>query len=101
MAVANLDLQDLNTLLLSYERQHRDLDKRISDLTIISLNIHKTASKVDPDLIASGAYMRYDNAEADLKTAREKFKAIEDKLKYIRELINKDTSNTPFTIGQF
>lgn len=51
MVSANLDLQDLNTLLTSYTKEYRELEKYIGYLTLVTLRISETASKVDPDII--------------------------------------------------
>lgn len=90
MASANLDLQDLNTLLTSYTKEYRELEKYIGDLTLVTLRISETASKVDPDIIKCGAYMRPTTVKVDLNAAKEKIKVIENKLQYIHELIDKD-----------
>lgn len=94
MASANLDLQDLNALLTSYTKKYRELEKYIGDLNLVILRINQTASNVEPDIINCGAYMRPKTAEVDLNAAKEKIKVIENKLKYIHELIDKDTATS-------
>lgn len=37
MAMANLDLQDLNALLKSYVNEYHELEKNIGDLQLINL----------------------------------------------------------------
>lgn len=93
MASANLDLQDLNTLLTSYTKEYRELEKYIGDLNLVILHINQTASNVEPDIIKCGAYMRPKTAEVDLNAAKEKLKVLENKLQYIHELIDKDIAD--------
>ena len=57
MASANLDIQDLNTLLTSYTKEYRELEKYIDDLNLVIQRINQTTSKVEPDIIKCGAYM--------------------------------------------
>lgn len=83
MAMANLDRQDLNRLLTSYIKEHQELEKYIGDLTLVTLRISETASKVDPDIIKCGAYMRPTTVKVDLNAAKEKIKVIENKLKIV------------------
>lgn len=93
MAMANLDIQDLNTLLKSYTKEYHELEKRIGDLNLILLHIHQTTAAVEPDIIKCGAYMRPKTAEVDLNAAKEKLKVLENKLQYIHELIDKDIAD--------
>lgn len=93
MASANLDLQDLNTLLTSYTKEYRELEKYIGDLELVILRINQTKSEVEPDIIKCGAYMRPKTAEVDLNNAKEKMKVLENKLQYIHELIDKDIAD--------
>lgn len=99
MAMVNLDRQDLNRLLTSYTKEHRELEKYIGDLTLVTLRINETASKVDPDIIKCGAYMRPKTAEVDLNAAKEKLKVLENKLQYIHELIDKDIADAESIAG--
>lgn len=96
MASANLDLQDLNALLTSYTKEYRELEKYIGDLNLVILRINQTASKVEPDIINCGAYMR-----VDLNAAKEKLKVLENKLQYIHELIDNDTATSTLMTEQF
>lgn len=99
MAIANLDFQDLNTLLTSYTKEYHELEKYIGDLNIVILHINQTASEVEPDVIKCGAYMRPKTAEVDLNAAKEKLKVLENKLQYIHKLI--DNENTTSRTGDF
>ena len=101
MASANLDLQDLNALLTSYTKEYRELEKYIGDLNLVILHINQTASKVEPDVIKCGAYMRPKMAEVDLNAAKEKLKVLENKLKYIHELIDNDTATSTLMTEHF
>nr|DAO96831.1 MAG TPA: hypothetical protein [Caudoviricetes sp.] len=95
MAMANLDIQDLNTLLNAYANEHHELEKNIGDLQLINLRIHQTAAQVtDPDVITCGAYMRSKTAEVDLNKAKEKLKVLENKLQYIHELIDNEIATS-------
>lgn len=94
MAIANLDRQDLNTLLTSYAKEYRELEKYIGDLKLVILRINQTKSEVEPDIIKCGAYMRPKTAEVDLNAAKEKLKVLENKLQYIHELIDKDIAES-------
>ena len=99
MAMANFDRQDLNTLLASYTKEYRELEKYIGDLNLVILRISQTASKVEPDIIKCGAYMRPKTAEVDLNAAKEKLKVLENKLQYIHELIDKDITESESIAG--
>ena len=94
MASANLDLQDLNTLLTSYTKEYHELEKYIGDLNLVILRINQTKSKVEPDIIKCGAYMRPKTAEVDLNAAKEKLKVLENKLQYIHELIDNEIATS-------
>ena len=99
MTMANLDRQDLNTLLASYTKEYHELEKHIGDLNLIVLRIHQTAAVVEPDIIKCGAYMRPKTAEVDLNAAKEKLKVLENKLQYIHELIDKDITDAESIAG--
>lgn len=99
MASANLDLQDLNTLLTSYTKEYRELEKYIGDLKLVILRINQTKSEVEPDIIKCGVYMRPKTAEVDLNNAKEKLKVLENKLQYIHKLI--DNENATSRTGDF
>ncbi len=99
MAMANLDRQDLNTLLASYTKEYHELEKYIGDLNLIVLRIYQTAAVVEPDIIKCGAYMRPKTAEVDLNVAKEKLKVLENKLQYIHELIDKDIADAESIAG--
>lgn len=100
MAMANLDLQDLNALLKSYVNEYHELEKNIGDLQLINLHINQAASQVtDPDVITCGAYMRSKTTEVDLNNAKEKLKVLENKLQYIHKLI--DNENATSRTGDF
>lgn len=100
MAMANLDLQDLNALLKSYVNEYHELEKNIGDLQLINLHIHQAASQVtDPNVITCGAYMRSKTTEVDLNNAKEKLKVLENKLQYIHKLI--DNKNATSRTGDF
>lgn len=99
MAMANLDRQDLNTLLASYTKEYHELEKYIGDLNLVILRINQTESSVEPDIIKCGAYMRPKTAEVDLNAAKEKLKVLENKLQYIHELIDKDIADAESIAG--
>lgn len=94
MTMANLDRQDLNTLLASYIEEHRKLEKYVHDLTLITIRMGEITPRVDPDIIECGAYVRPKTAKVDLNAAKEKIKVIENKLQYIHELIDKDIAES-------
>lgn len=90
MASANLDLQDLNVLLSTYTKDRLELKKRIENLKDIRSTETSLGMRVGKDFLK--AYTNLDKIEADMKAFNEALSEIENKIPYIKGLIDKEES---------
>ena len=86
MTSANLDLRDLNILLSTYIKDRLELKKRIENLK----DIRSTETSVGKDFLK--AYTNLDKIEADMDAFSEELTEIENKIPYIKGLIDKEES---------
>ena len=92
MASANLDLQDLYILLRHYTKDRLELKKRIESLKDIRSTENSLGMRVGKDFLKS--YTSLDKIEADMNTFSKELAEIENKIPYIKELIDKEESMT-------
>lgn len=90
MAVANLDLRDLNILLSTYMKDRLELKKRIENLKDIRSTETSLGMRVGKDFLK--AYNNLDKIEADMNDFSEALSEIESKIPYIKGLIDKEES---------
>lgn len=90
MASANLDLQDLNVLLSTYTKDRLELKKRIENLKDIRSTETSLGMRVGKDFLK--AYTNLDKIEADMNYFSEELSKIENKIPYIKGLIDKEES---------
>lgn len=90
MASANLDLRDLNILLSTYMKNRIELKKRIENLKDIQSTESSLGVRVGKDFLK--AYINLDKIEADMKAFNEALSEIENKIPYIKGLIDKEES---------
>lgn len=90
MASANLDLQDLNILLSCYTKDRLELKKRIESLTDIRSTENSLGMRVGKDFLK--AYTNSDRVEADMNAFEKALADIENKIPYIKGLIDKEES---------
>ena len=90
MASANLDLRDLNILLSTYMKDRLELKKRIENLKDIRSTETSLGMRVEKDFLK--AYTNLDKIEADMNDFSEALADIENKIPYIKGLIDKEES---------
>ena len=100
MAMANLDYEDLNILLDSYEKRRVELKQTIDKLKDIQSTTNSLWLRVGKDFLEKTTYVNQEDVENDLKAFNKELGKLIDKVLYIRGLIDEETSNPPFTIGQ-
>lgn len=92
MASANLDLQDLYILLRHYTKDRLELKKRIENLKDIRSTENSLGMRVGKDFLKS--YTNLDKIEADMNAFNKALAEMENKIPYIKELIDKEESMT-------
>lgn len=100
MAIANLDYEDLNILLETYEKRRVELKQTIDKLKDIRSTTNSLGFRVGKDFLEKTTYVNQKNVENDIKAFDKELGKVIDKVIYIKGLIDEETSNTPFTIGQ-
>lgn len=100
MASANLDYEDLNILLVTYEKRRVELGQKIDKLRDIQSTTNSLGLRVGKDFLEKTTYVNQENVENDLKAFNKELGKVIDKVIYIKGLIDEETSNPPFTIGQ-
>ena len=100
MAIANLDYEDLNILLETYEKRRVELKQTIDKLKDIRSTVNSLGFRVGKDFLEKTTYVNQKNVENDIKAFDKELGKVIDKVIYIKGLIDEETSNTPFTIGQ-
>lgn len=101
MAVANLDYEDLNILLESYEKKQVKLKQTINKLKDIQSTMNGLGLRVGKDFLEKTTYVNQEDIENDLKYFDKELRNVIEKVIYIKGLIDEETSNPPFTIGPF
>lgn len=101
MAIANLDYEDLNVLLESYEKRRVKLKQNIDKLKDIQSTTNSLGLRVGKDFLEKTTYVNQENVENDLKAFNKELGKLIDKVIYIKGLIDEETSKCPFTIGPF
>lgn len=94
MAIANLDYEDLNVLLESYEKRRVKLKQNIDKLKDIRSTANSLGLRVGKDFLETTTYVNQEDVEKELGK-------LIDKVIYIKGLIDEETSKYPFTIGPF
>ena len=94
MAIANLDYEDLNVLLESYEKRRVKLKQNIDKLKDIRSTANSLGLRVGKDFLETTTYVNQEDVEKELGK-------LIDKVIYIKGLIDEETSKCPFTIGPF
>ena len=100
MAIANLDYEDLNILLETYEKRRVELKQTIDKLKDIRSTTNSLGFRVGKDFLEKTTYVNQKNVENDIKAFDTELGKVIDKVIYIKGLIDEETSNPPFTIGQ-
>lgn len=100
MAIANLDYEDLNILLETYEKRRVELKQTIDKLKDIRSTTNSLGFRVGKDFLEKTTYVNQKNVENDIKAFDKELGKVIDKVIYIKGLIDEETSNPPFTIGQ-
>lgn len=100
MAITNLDYEDLNILLESYEKRRVKLKQNIDKLKDIRSTTNSLGLRVGKDFLEKTTYVNQENVENDLKAFDKELGKLIDKVIYIKGLIDEETSNPLFTIGQ-
>lgn len=100
MAVANLDYEDLNILLVTYEKRRVELGQKIDKLKDIRSTTNSLGLRIGKDFLEKTTYVNQKDVENDLKAFDKELEKVIDKAIYIKGLIGEETSNPLFTIGQ-
>lgn len=100
MAIANLDYEDLNILLTTYEKRRVELKQTIDKLKDIRSTTNSLGLRVGKDFLEKTTYVNQKDVENDLEAFDKELGKVIDKVIYIKGLIDEETSNPPFTIGQ-
>lgn len=90
MASANLDLPDLNVLLSTYTKDRLELKNSIEKLKDIQSTENSLGMRVGKDFLK--AYVNLDKIENDIDILSDTLDVMENKILYIKGLINKEES---------
>lgn len=100
MAIANLDYEDLNILLVTYEKRRVELKQKIDKLKDIRSTMNSLGLRIGKDFLEKTTYVNQEDIENDLKAFDKELEKVIEKIIYISGLIEEETSKPPFTIGQ-
>lgn len=89
MAMANLDLQDLNALLVTYQNM------KVDKLRDIQSTTNSLGLRVGKDFLNKTTYINQE------KTFSKELVKILEKVNYVKGLMEEETSASPFTMGRF
>ena len=101
MAMANLDLQDLNALLVTYQNKKVELEQKIDKLRDIQSTTNSLGLRVGKDFLNKTTYIDQEKIESDFKAFNKELAKILEKVNYVKGLMEEETSASPFTMGRF